>query len=132
MFDASARFAGSSLYDHLIGIMVRIRQGPVAFMPDLVCMFYQGKVPADQQDMQIFQWWPVGDVDKEIVECWMHAHIFGAMSFPAVTKFALRKTDMDKASKFNPKAVETVQHSFYIDDCLHYVATVEEAAPLSS
>ena len=57
VFDASARFAGSSLNDHLlsgpdlssslIGVLVRFRQEPVAFMADLECMFYQVKVPAD-------------------------------------------------------------------------------------
>ena len=77
VFDALARFAGSSLNDHLlsgpdlssslIGVLVRFRQEPVAFMADLKCMFYQVKVPADQRDMLRFLWWPAGDVDKEIV-----------------------------------------------------------------
>ena len=142
VFDASARFAGSSLNDHLlsgpdlssslIGVLVRFRQEPVAFMADLECMFYQVKVPADQRDMLRFLWWPAGDVDKEIVECRMHAHIFGATSSPAVAKFALQKTALDNTSSFSPKAVETVQHSFYVDDCLRSVATVEEAVSLSS
>ena len=142
MFDALARFAGSSLNDHLlsgpdlcsslIGVLVRLRQEPIAFMEDLECMIYQVKVPADQGDMLRFLWWPAGDVDKEIVECRMHAHIFGATSSPAVAKFALRKTALDNASSLSPKAVETVQRSFYVDDCLRSVATVKGAVFLSS
>ena len=138
VFDASARFAGSSLNVHLlsgpdlssslIGILVRFRQELVEFMADLECMFYQVKNPADQRHMLRFLWRPAGDVDKEIVECRMHGHIFGAMSSPAVAKFALR---LDNTSSFSPKAVETVQHS-YVDDCLHSVASVEEAVSLSS
>ena len=139
VFDALARFAGSSLSDHLlsgpdlssslIGVLVRFQQEPVAFMADLECMFYQVKVPADQRDMLRFLWWPAGDVDKEIVEFRMHAHIFGATSSPPV---ALRNTALDNTSSFTSKAVETVQRSFYVDDCLHSVAIVEEAVSLSS
>ena len=62
----------------------------------------------------------------------MHAHIFGATSSPAVAKFALRKTALDNATSLSPLAVETVHHSFYVDDCLRSVYSVEEAIDLSA
>ena len=123
VFDASDRFAGSSLNDHLLSGRI-LAVAWLAFWSVLECMLYQVKVPADQWDMLRFLWWHAGDVDKEIVECRMHAHIFGATSSPAVAKFALRKTALDNASSFSPKGVETVQRSFYVDDCLPSVATV--------
>ena len=106
VLDASARFGGTSLNDQLlsgpdcssilIGVLVRFRQERVAFMADLQCMFYQVKIPVDQRDLLGFLWWPGGDVDQNIIECRMHAQIFGATSSPAVAKFALRKTALDK------------------------------------
>ena len=142
VLDASARFGGTSLNDQLlsgpdcsstlIGVLVRFRQECVAFMADLQCMFYQVKVPVDQRDLLRFLWWPGGDVDQSIIECRMHAHIFGATSSPAVAKFALRKTALDNATSFSPLAVETVHRSFYVDDCLRSVYSVEEAIDLSA
>ena len=142
VLDASARFGGTSLNDQLlsgpdcsstlIGVLVRFRQERVAFMADLQCMFYQVKVPVDQRDLLRFLWWPGGDVDQNIIECRMYAHIFGATSSPAVAKFALRKTALDNATSFSPLAVETVHRSFYVDDCLRSVYSVEEAIDLSA
>ena len=62
----------------------------------------------------------------------MHTHIFGATSSPAVALYALRKTALDNAADFSLEAVETVNNSFYVDDCLKYVPTVEEGLRLSS
>ena len=142
VLDASARFGGTSLNDQLlsgpecsstlIGVLVRFRQERAAFMADLQCMFYQVKVPVDQRDFLWFLWWPGGDVDQNIIECRMHAHMFGATSSPTVAKFALRKTALDNATSFSPLAVENVHRSFYVDDCLWSVYSVEEAIDLSA
>ena len=108
VLDASARFGGTSLNDQLLS-------GPDC-----------------SSTLQRFLWWPGGDVDQNIIECRMHAHIFGAASSPAVAKFALRKTALDNATSFSPLAVETVHRSFYVDDCLRSVYSVEEAIDLSA
>ena len=136
VIDASARFAGVSLNDRLlpgpdlssslIGVLVRFRQERVAFMADLECMFYQVRVPVSQRDLLRFLWWPQGDVSKDMVECRMHTHIFGASSSPAVAKYALRKTASDNAENFSLKALMTVKRCFYVDDCLKSVSGVEE------
>ena len=141
VLDASARFAGVSLNDRLlpgpdlssslIGVLVRFRQERVAFMGDLECMFYQVRVLVSQRDLLRFLWWPQGDVSKDMVECRMHTHIFGASSSPAVAKYALRKTMLDNAENFSPEALMTVKRCFYVDDCLKSVSGVEEGIVLA-
>ena len=141
VLDASARFAGVPLNDRLlpgpdlssslIGVLVRFRQERVAFMADLECMFYQVRVPVSQRDLLRFLWWPQGDVSKDMVECRMHTHIFGASSSPAVAKYALRKTASDNAENFSPEALMTVKRCFYVDDCLKSVSDVEEGIVLA-
>ena len=141
VLDASARFAGVSLNDRLlpgpdlssslIGVLVCFRQERVAFMADLECMFYQVRVPVSQRDLLRFLWGPQGDVSKDMVECQMHTHIFGASSSPAVAKYALRKTASDNAENFSPEALMTVKRCFYVDDCLKSVSCVEECIVLA-
>lgn len=56
VIDASAKFQGTSLNDHLLtgpeltntllGVLCRFRRGPVAFMCDIECMFSFTCVPA--------------------------------------------------------------------------------------
>ena len=140
VLDASARFAGTSLNDclqsgpdltnNLIGVLLRFRQEPVAMMADLECMFYQVRVPHSERDLLRFLWWPNGDPSRDVIECCMHTHIFGATSSPAVAAYALRKTALDNATEFSPDAMNTILESFYKDDCLKAVATVEEAMSL--
>ena len=125
VLDASARFAGVSLNDRLlpgpdlssslIGVLVRFSQERVAFMAD----FFR------------FLWWPQGDVSKDMVECRMQTHIFGASSSHAVAKYALRKTASDNAENFSPEALMTVKRCFYVDDCLKSVSCVEEGIVLA-
>ena len=64
VFDASAKFAGTSLKEcllsgpdltnNLIGVLLRFRQERVAFMSDIECMFYHVRVPVEQHDLLRF------------------------------------------------------------------------------
>ena len=122
VLDASARFGGTSLNDHLLsgpdlsnylfGVLNCFQLEPVAIMADLECMFYQVKVPANQHDLLRFLWWPESDVSNHIVECRMHTHIFGATSSPAVATQALQKIARDNALVFSEEAVQTVLKPF--------------------
>ena len=101
MFDCSARFDGVSLNDKLLqgpdltssltGVLVRFRQETYVFVGDIESMFYQVQVPEDQRDFVNFPWWPEGDVSKELEEYQMNVHIFGAVSSPSCSNFALRR-----------------------------------------
>ena len=60
VFDCSAGFEATALNDRLlqgpdltnslIGVLVRFREEPVAFMGDIEAMFYQVRIPKDQRN----------------------------------------------------------------------------------
>lgn len=60
----------------------------------------------------------------------MVAHLFGTTSSPSCASFVLRKCAEDNQEQFSQKVVETVLHSFYIDDCLVSVCSEEKAVLL--
>jgi len=101
IFDCSARFGGTSLNDQLlqgpdltnrlVGVLTRLCQGPVAFMSDIDAMFHQVRVPEGQRDFLCFLWWPDGDLTQNLEEYQMNVHLFGAVSLPSCSNYALQK-----------------------------------------
>ena len=66
VFDCSSQYrgisinksllSGSDLTNQLVGVLIRFRVGPIAFMAHIQAMFYQVKVPEKQK----FLWWNEG------------------------------------------------------------------------
>ena len=137
VFDCSAEFKGASLNSQLLqgpnltssllGVLVRFRQEPVAFMGDIQSMFYQVKVAEEDKDFLRFLWWPDGNVSTGIVEYRMSVHLFGAVSSPSCASYALRKTAEDNQAHFSSEVVKTVKQNFYVDDCLKSLPSEEES-----
>lgn len=48
----------------------------------------------------------------------MTVHLFGAVSSPACSVFALRKTANVNEKEFGPLAAKTIKRNFYVDHCL--------------
>ena len=57
----------------------------------------------------------------------MLVHFFGGVWSSSCAGFALRKTVMDHAEKFEADVVETVQCNFYVDDLLKSLKTSNDA-----
>ncbi|XP_039509456.1 uncharacterized protein LOC120464180 [Pimephales promelas] len=141
VFDCTASFQGMSLNGQLlqgpnltntlIGVLTRFREEPIAMMADVESMFYQVRVPEEDADLLRFLWWPEGKLDAPIEEFRMMVHIFGAASSPSCASYALKRTAEDRKEVASPKAVETVLHNFYVDDCLKSVSTEQEAIDLA-
>ena len=142
VFDCAAKYDGVSLNDKLlqgpdltnslVGVLIRFRQEPVAFMADMKSMFYQVKVPESGRDLLRFLWRPGGDINEQPKEFDMTVHIFGAVSSSSCSNFALRRTLEDHHDDFSEKALETLKKAFYVDDCLQSVSSIETAQPLAS
>ena len=142
VFDCAAKCDGVSLNDvllqgpdmtsSLLGVLLRFRSEPVAFMADIRSMFYQVKVPEPDRDLLRFLWWPEGDVSVEPRDFRMTVHIFGAASSPSCSNFALRRTVDDCQGSFSEEALDTVRRNFYVDDCLRSVSSEEEAQSLAT
>ena len=75
-----------------------------------------------------FLWWPEGNLEEEQVEYQMVVHLFGAASAPSCSNFALCKTAADNSEHFPQAVVSIVKNTFYIDDCLKALPSVEEAS----
>lgn len=64
------------------------------------------------------------------VEHSMLVHLFGGVSSPSSTNFALRQTAQDNKSMFHPSIISPVDNNFYVDDCLKSPSFEQEAVQL--
>ncbi len=140
VFDCSARFDGTSLNDklmqgpdltnNLLGVLLRFRQERIAFSCDIEKMFYMVKVNKDDSDFMRFLWYPSGDLSKEPLQYRLLVHVFGAVSSPSCSNFALRYTVSDDKTDIDPEVRETILKAFYVDDCMKSTDTNERAIRL--
>ena len=137
VFDSSAAFDGVSLNDVLlqgpdeankiIGVLMRFRQGKVAFSCDIDSMFHGFHVPVNQRDYLRFFWWSNNDPSKQIVPFRAKVHVFGNSSSPAIATFGLRYTTLDPEAVDSPKACNFIKNNFYVDDGLGSADSENEA-----
>ena len=100
VFDCSAQFQGEYLNNHLLqgpdltnnltGVLCRFHHEPVTVMCDIEAMFYQVKVPVQDQHYLCFLWWQNGDMSNEPQEYRMTVHLFGVASSPGCANFTLK------------------------------------------
>ncbi|XP_068741884.1 uncharacterized protein [Montipora capricornis] len=116
VFDAAARFNGTSLNEQLLqgpcltndltGVLIRFREEEVAFSADIEGMFYQTNVTPSDTDALRFLWWP-GSIDDTPEDYKMLVHIFGAKSSPCCANKALSMTAQDNERKYSPEVIRT-------------------------
>ena len=140
VFDCSAKFNGVSLNDHLlqgpdltnrlVGVLNRFRKEPVAFLCDIEQMFHQFRVFSKDRNYLRFLWWKDDDLSHEPVEFRMCVHLFGAVSSPGCTIYALKQIAIDNEIEFGAVVADFIKRDFYVDDGLKSVPTVEDAIEL--
>ena len=140
VFDCSSSFKGKSLNTELLqgpdlaspllGILLRFRQERIALMADIEAMYYQVCVQEQHRDFLRFLWWPQGDVSQPF-EVYRMKVLFGAVSSPSIANFALKQTALDNSDRLSPETVNTILNSFYVDDLLKSVSSVEKAIQLT-
>ncbi len=121
---------GPNLTNTLLGVLLRFRQGPIAFMTDNEGMFHQVRVAKEDINFLCFLWWPDGDSAEDLTEHRIKVHIFGTVSSPSCATFTLLKTAGDNQDDYPNEVVNTVHQNFYVDDCLKSVNTMEQATSL--
>ena len=140
VFDCSATYKDDSLNNHLlqgpdennnlIGILIRLREGAVAFCGDIEGMFHQVRVNTEHRNLLRFLWWEEGNLESEPTEFRMCTHLFGATSSPAVALCALRRTADEHGDDSATGASNFVKNSFYIDDGVFSTSNSSEALQL--
>ena len=96
-------------------------------MGDINAVFHQVRLPEDQRDLLRFLWWPDGDLTQNLEEYQMNVHLFGAVSSPSCSNFALRRAADDAEKVVGSETANVLKKNFYVDDCLRTEET-EEAA----
>ena len=142
VFDCSAKFGGKSLnvclltgpdlINSLVGVLLRFRKERVAFQADIKKMFPQFSIPKEQRDLVRYLWWKNGDTTTTPTVMRMTRHVFGAVSSMGCANVGIRAIAEDYQEKYGRDCGEVVRNSFYVDDCLHSVATPETAIDLIS
>ena len=117
VFNCSAKYQGKCFNDlllkgpdltnSLLGVLTSFRQDHVTVTADIEAMFHQVRVPDPDCSFLRFLWWPDGKLSCAVEEYQMTVHLFGAVSSPACSNFAVRKTAEDNAKDFSADAINT-------------------------
>ncbi|XP_032402158.1 uncharacterized protein LOC116709857 [Xiphophorus hellerii] len=140
VFDASAKYKGNSLNDHLLsgpdllnnlnGVLIRFRRHQVALLCDIEKMFHQFHVYEADRDYLRFLWWKNGNLNTEPQEFRMKVHLFGATSSPGCANYGLKHLATENETQF-PLASQFIMKDFYVDDGVTSTASVKEAIQLA-
>ena len=122
--------SGSDLTNQFVRILLRFREGRVAFMEDIEAMFNQVRVPEEHSNFLRFFWWNCYNTSNDIVDYEMNAHAFGGTLSPSWSNYALRRNATDNEDKFGKEAAVTLERNFYVDDLLKSVNTVKDATSI--
>ena len=124
VFDYSAEYAGRcinkgllvgpDLTNQIIGILIRLRQGRVAFVADIE-KFFQVLVSKEHRSLFRFLLWQDG---KKLIDHEMSVHVFGGTSSPSCSNYVLKRTSIDGEDQFGKAAAKTLQDNFSVDDLL--------------
>ena len=141
VFDCAAKLGKSALNDHvwqgpdlankLVGVLLRFRQGAIAFIADIEAMFLQVRVPPDDRDVLRFLWFQEDNIGDQAIAYRMTSHLFGGVWSPSCANYALQQVTREYKDEFPQAVLDTIVRNFYVDDCLKSVKTLETAVSLT-
>ena len=128
VFDLSAEFhgtyinkallSGPDLTNQIVGVLLRFREEQITVTGDIEAIYHQEKVPENQRYFLRFLWWKDSDCSKVIVDHEMTTHVFGGITSPSCSNFALKKTAADNVNKYGEEVSSILRQNFYVDDIL--------------
>jgi transposase InsO family protein len=137
VFDAAARFGGTSLNDHLLtgpdilsmllGNILRFREGRIGVAADIREMFLRIKITPQDQMSQLFLWRESPEMDPQ--EFKLSSMMFGARCSPASAQY-VRNRVAEGALATYPEAAEAIMTRFYMDDYLNSHHTEDESSEM--
>ena len=127
VFDCCAKYRGTSLNNQLIsrlhltnqlvGVLARFTEEKVAFIADDEAMFHQVRVAGDQRSLLRFLWWENGNIRNPIKDHEMCVHLFGGISSPRCSNYALKRTSVDNEKKLGLMQQEHSDEIFMLMTC---------------
>ena len=118
---------GPDLTNQIAGVLLCFREEPIAVTGDIEAMLHQVKVPEKQRNYLRFLWWKDSDLDKDVVDHEIAAHVFGGVSSPSCSNYALKRTASDNLKKYGEDVASILRRNFYVDDMLKSFSSIEEA-----
>ncbi|KAJ8357474.1 hypothetical protein SKAU_G00202680 [Synaphobranchus kaupii] len=135
VFNCSFRHQGASMNDQLLpgpslgpsllGVLLRFRQHQVAVSGDIRSMFHQVRLLPEDRSLLCFIWRDLHCEDPPDVYEWQVLP-FGTTSSPCCAIFALQQHARNHQDDY-PDTLQSVQHSFYVDNCLESFPTIPAA-----
>ena len=132
VYDCACTFHGESLNDRclqgpdlvnkLVHVLLRFRLHKYAIQADIEAMYNQIRIPPNDRDALRFLWY----CENELTHFRMTSHLFGGIWCSSSSTYALRRTIQD-SDNVHPLVKDTVENSFYVDDCLKSVPQREQA-----
>ena len=127
VFESSSQYKDNSINQNLLSgpdLTNQLRFAPAEFMADIQAMYCQVKVPESHRLNLRYLWGKEDDIHSEIADCEMCVHLFGAVSSPSSSNYALKRT-VDNSSYFSVDVSETGMKYFSVDDLLKSVKIEE-------
>lgn len=138
VFNCSFEYQGQSLNEHLLpgptlsasllGVLIRFREHSVAICSDVKGMFHQIRLLDEDKPFLRFLWRHGNTSEPAIVYQWQVLP-FGTTCSPCCATYALQshaKVDLEGTDEVR----QTVERSFYVDNCLKSVSTEAQAIEL--
>ena len=108
--DLRADFHGASINNALllrpgltnliVSVLLSFREKETAVTSYIQAMFHQLNVPVNQSWFLQFLWWKEIKYSRVIVDHGMTDHVFGGISLPSFSYYALKKTTADNVKKY--------------------------------
>lgn len=121
----SQLYVGPDLYNSLVGVLYKFREGPFAVSADVMEMFHQIKIQKDDQKFQCFYWRGGNRHVKPDVYI-MEVMTFGMKCSPCSAHY-VKNTNALEFETESPRAVDGVVNRFYVDDYMDSFSSETEA-----
>ncbi|XP_026112361.1 uncharacterized protein LOC113091129 [Carassius auratus] len=119
---------GPTLGASLLGVLLRFRQYAVAISGDIRGMFHQVRLLPEDRPLLRFIWRNMPRKDPPDIYEWQVLP-FGTTCSPCCATFALQMHV--RCQQFgNEEVLQSIERSFYVDNCLQSLPTAEEAKRL--
>ena len=125
-------FAGPDLLNSLVGVLPLFRNHKIALVGNMEAMFHQVRVKPSDRYAFGFLWADSPFKDPTKVDTYqMLIHVFGETDSLCCATFAVKCVSRDNKEKCSRVVSESILKSFYADDLLKSVITIEEAVNLA-
>ncbi|XP_073669326.1 uncharacterized protein [Paramisgurnus dabryanus] len=118
---------GPTLGPSLLGVLLRFRQHKIAISGDIKSMFHQVRLLPQDKPLLRFLWRDLEIKSPPTIYEWQVIP-FGTTASPCCAIYALQRIAKD--AQADERVTYSIQHCFYVDNCLQSLPTSDEAKDL--